>query len=96
MAIQKPSIPKGTRDFGQLEMTRRRIRERLTELNYYTTKITEKYDDKTVKAVKAFQTDFGLEETGEADLATLSLNFSLNLSLNFSLNFGRLSLYFVQ
>ena len=54
------------------------LQERLKELNYYSGKITGKYDEKTVKAVKEFQKDFVLEETGEADLATLSLIFTLN------------------
>lgn len=54
------------------------LQERLKELNYYSGKITATYDGKTEKAVKEFQKDFVLEETGEADLPTLSLIFSLN------------------
>lgn len=54
------------------------LQERLKELNYYNGKITAAYDEKTEKAVKEFQKDFVLEETGEADLPTLSLIFSLN------------------
>ena len=54
------------------------LQTRLTDLHYYHSTLSGKYGEKTEKAVKEFQSDFGLIQTGEADLTTLSLIFSLS------------------
>ena len=46
------------------------LQSKLKELGYYSGHIGGVYLDGTVKAVKAFQKDHGLEDTGLADAAT--------------------------
>lgn len=43
------------------------LQERLTELGYYTFRVTGVYQENTQKAVREFQADNGLEPTGVAD-----------------------------
>lgn len=47
-----------------------RLQTRLSELGYYTGKISGKFLDGTVKAIAAFQKANGLKETGAADVQT--------------------------
>ena len=54
------------------------LQTRLKELKYYTGNLSGRYREGTQKAVKDFQADFELDQTGIADLRTLSILFSLN------------------
>ena len=54
------------------------LQTRLKDLKYYTGNLSGRYREGTEKAVKQFQADFDLEQTGIADLRTLSILFSLN------------------
>lgn len=49
---------------------------KLEALNYYEGEITGSYGDLTKAAVKAFQSDFSLLQTGEADVETQTILFS--------------------
>ena len=53
------------------------IQTRLQELKYYTGNLSGRYREGTKKAVEEFQADFDLEQTGIADLRTLSVLFSV-------------------
>lgn len=53
-----------------------KLQQKLSELYYYEGEITGSYGDLTRAAVKAFQSDFRLLQTGEADPETLELLFS--------------------
>ncbi len=53
-----------------------RLQERLTELGYYTFRITGNYQERTQAAVKAFQKNNGLRETGEATPELQAMIFS--------------------
>lgn len=52
------------------------LQHKLTDLCYYTGNISGRYREGTRSAVKAFQEDFGLEATGEADAKTQALLFA--------------------
>ncbi len=52
------------------------LQKRLAELYYYDGEFTGSYGDKTRAAVKAFQADFGLEATGDADIPTQEAIFT--------------------
>lgn len=54
------------------------LQERLTELYYYTFRITGKYQERTEKAVSDFQAASGLPVTGKADDALQAMIFSEN------------------
>lgn len=54
------------------------LQTRLKELKYYNGKLSGSYKEGTRKAVETFQADFDLDQTGVADLRTLSILFSLN------------------
>ena len=60
-------------DFGE-EVANLQLR--LSDLNYYEGEITGSYGDLTRAAVKAFQSDFSLLQTGEADAETLTLLYA--------------------
>ena len=53
------------------------LQTRLKELKYYTGNLSGRYREGTRKAVETFQADFDLDQTGVADLRTLSILFSL-------------------
>ncbi|MDR0896272.1 MAG: peptidoglycan-binding protein [Oscillospiraceae bacterium] len=53
-----------------------RLQERLTELGYYSFRITGRYQENSQRAVSAFQQAHGLQVTGEADAALQALIFS--------------------
>ena len=53
---------------------------KLTELGYYSGHIGGTYLDGTVNAVKAFQKDNGLSQTGQADEKTLRLLYKEELA----------------
>ena len=53
------------------------LQTRLKDLKYYTGNLSGRFREGTEKAVRAFQADFDLDETGVADLRTLSILFSL-------------------
>ena len=52
------------------------LQTHLAELGYYTGQITGRYGETTKSAVTAFQEDFGLEQSGQADSATQALLFA--------------------
>ena len=52
------------------------LQSKLKELGYYAGKVTGTYLDGTVNAVKAFQKDHGLSQSGTADVATLELIYA--------------------
>ena len=52
------------------------LQTHLSEIGYYTASVTGRYGEATQEAVAAFQKDFGLPETGDADAATLALIFA--------------------
>ncbi|MGN1367281.1 MAG: peptidoglycan-binding protein [Aristaeellaceae bacterium] len=53
-----------------------RLQQKLTSLGYYDGEITGSYGDLTKAAVKAFQADFALLQTGEADLETQEMIYA--------------------
>ena len=53
------------------------LQTRLKDLKYYTGNLSGRYREGTRKAVETFQADFELDQTGIADLRTLSILFSL-------------------
>lgn len=53
-----------------------RLQTRLSELGYYTSKISGSYLDATSAAVAAFQKDNGLDSNGKADIETQSKLYS--------------------
>ncbi len=53
-----------------------RLQQQLTRLGYYDGEITGSYGEVTKAAVKAFQSDFALLQTGEADAETQGLIWS--------------------
>ena len=53
------------------------LQTRLQDLKYYSGKLSGKFRDGTRKAVETFQADFDLDQTGVADMRTLSILFSL-------------------
>lgn len=54
------------------------LQTRLTELGYYTFRITGNYQENTQSAVRAFQAAHGLAETGTADAALQALILSVD------------------
>ena len=56
------------------------LQSKLKELGYYGGKVTGTYLDGTVNAVKAFQKDHGLSQTGTADVRTLELIYAEELA----------------
>ena len=54
------------------------LQTRLKELKYYTGNLSGRFKEGTRKAVETFQADFDLDQTGVADLRTLSILFSLS------------------
>ena len=52
------------------------LQEKLAELGYYTGPITGNYLDKTRAAVKQMQAEFGMEDTGAADVFTQEAVFA--------------------
>lgn len=52
------------------------LQQRLTDLYYYTGNISGNYREGTRAAIRAFQEDFGLEITGEADAQTQAALFA--------------------
>ena len=53
------------------------LQTRLKDLKYYTGNLSGRFREGTRKAVETFQADFDLDQTGVADLRTLSILFSL-------------------
>ena len=54
------------------------VQKRLKELGYYTGKVDGKFGSGSVKALKAFQTQHGLEADGIAGKSTYAILFSIN------------------
>ena len=54
------------------------LQTRLKDLQYYTGEVTGNYGERTQKAIEEFQADFDLDQTGVADMRTLSILFSLS------------------
>lgn len=52
------------------------LQTHLAELGYYTGQITGRFGESTKAAVLAFQKDFSLEQTGQADTSTQALMFA--------------------
>ena len=57
------------------------LQTRLQDLKYYTGSLSGKFREATRKAVENFQADFDLDQTGVADMHTLSILFSLNICI---------------
>ncbi|MBR2823739.1 MAG: peptidoglycan-binding protein [Clostridia bacterium] len=57
--------------FGSSGEEVRKLQTRLTELGYYTGKVTGSYKENTQKSIRAFQEAMGLSPTGAADVRTL-------------------------
>ena len=55
------------------------VQEKLTEMGYYSGKITGNYLEGTAAAIKTMQQENGLEPTGKADVKTLETLFSLSV-----------------
>ena len=72
VAVVVSSQPLVYGDFGE-EVANLQLK--LSALYYYDGEITGSYGDLTKAAVKAFQSDFGLLQTGEADVETQALLF---------------------
>ena len=53
------------------------LQTRLKDLQYYNGNLSGRFREGTRKAVETFQEDFGLDQTGVADLRTLSILFSM-------------------
>ena len=53
------------------------LQTRLKDLKYYTGNLSGRFREGTRKAVEEFQADFDLDQTGVADMRTLSILFSL-------------------
>ena len=53
------------------------LQTRLQDLKYYSGKLSGKFRDGTRNAVETFQADFDLDQTGVADMRTLSILFSM-------------------
>lgn len=68
--------PTGTLSYGATGEIVTLLQEALTELGYYTFRITGNYQENTRKAVREFQQDNGLEATGAADPALQQLILS--------------------
>ena len=71
VVIETPTLTYG---MSGEEVTR--LQEKLRQLSYYDGEITGSYGDLTRAAVKAFQSDFSLLQTGEADPETQEMIFS--------------------
>ena len=54
----------------------KQVQERLTELGYYDGPVSGNYRNQTIKAVKKFQTQNGMEDTGVVDEETWNLIFN--------------------
>lgn len=54
------------------------LQTRLAELKYYTGNLSGRYREGTQKAVETFQEDFDLDQTGVADLRTISLLYTIS------------------
>lgn len=54
----------------------RELQQRLTELHYYSGNLSGNYREGTRAAIRAFQEDFGLEVTGQADAQTQAALFA--------------------
>ncbi len=52
------------------------LQERLSELGYYSGSVSGKYLDKTKAGIALFQAEFGMEDSGSADVWTQELLFS--------------------
>ena len=61
--------------YGDEEQGVKDLQTRLFELGYYTGNISGLYREGTQAAVKAFQEDYGLDPTGEADSDTQALMY---------------------
>ena len=73
MAIVVSAEPLSIGDFGEEVAA---LQLKLSELYYYDGEISGSYGEVTRAAVKAFQSDFSLLQTGEADTETQALIFS--------------------
>ena len=54
------------------------LQTRLAELKYYTGNLSGRYREGTQKAVETFQEDFDLDQTGVADLRTISILYTIS------------------
>ncbi len=72
VVIENPSLTHG---MSGDEVTR--LQQKLAALFYYDGEITGSYGDLTRAAVKAFQADFGLVQTGDADPETQEMIYTV-------------------
>jgi peptidoglycan hydrolase-like protein with peptidoglycan-binding domain len=74
-ATPTPGIPTRTLKKGMTGPDVKLVQQKLKELKYYKGSINSKYDDATMKAVKAFQTNNGLTSDGLAGPKTYTVLF---------------------
>lgn len=68
-----PSAPYETLEYGDQGETVTEIQRKLSDLGYYTGKISGNYMEGTRAGIRKFQKDHGLEQTGAADETTYRL-----------------------
>ena len=78
LEVQEESLQGRVLQFGDEGDDVLALQTRLKDLKYYTGNLSGRYREGTRKAVETFQADFELDQTGIADLRTLSILFSLN------------------
>lgn len=69
-AAEPSATPFATLSYGAQGEAVSAIQERLKELGYYTGKVSGNYLDGTQSAIKTFQKEYGLEQTGQVDAET--------------------------
>jgi len=74
---QEENLPGTLLQYGDEGEAVLALQTRLKDLKYYTGELSGRFREKTRKAVETFQADFELDQTGIADLRTLSILFSL-------------------
>ena len=77
LEIEEQVLPAKVLQYGDVGEDVLALQTRLKDLQYYTGNLSGRFREGTRKAVETFQEDFDLEQTGVADLRTLSILFSL-------------------
>jgi len=77
LEIEEAVLPGHVLQYGDTGDDVLALQTRLTELKYYTGNLSGRYREGTRKAVETFQEDFELDQTGVADLRTMSILYSI-------------------
>ena len=77
LEVQEENLPGTLLQYGDEGEAVLALQTRLADLKYYTGELSGRFREKTRKAVQTFQADFDLDQTGVADLRTISILFSL-------------------